>query len=548
MRLAIDRLLSDGLRLELPHEGSPPNRLELERGLGVRGVYAHDAETIMLEGLVADELDAATVVWRFGEASRIEAAPLVLGGAEIDLRIARGPLRGRHRLAGSIGARDVQGKAIAVTIGTTAIVGVGLEGSGVSFRTGHGEPTEVKLGRLALVGVAIAAGDVRVEIESLECRGGALRLGEGNDVQGAIATLELKGGRAKIGEVEIAFASATAQDVRLVRSAQGIEIAAGVLEIRGIDLQSAAAKLRIVRAQASQGVRFVRGELSVPDLSVDEASFDVALAKPDAEEAPTSARVARSQPFDLMFLDQLSGRVNVDLNVDVRIPVIKRRVAVHRFRVPIDKGTIDFHELERDLSFLEDAILDFKLKGDRLVFEKDIPLIPFDEETIVYWQLEDDEIRMAQKNLVRLRRLAAVKQPDRPKKKSDEPSGFEIVKLDLEPIEAVLRLDGPARIAYGGVALTLGDAARPGFGELRVAGAVRHRPKQPAQPGELRIDLRELVAACERIAVGTRVLAAESLELAALVDTHVVFEGVRPTVTRGSIRGLQTRGLSLAYT
>jgi len=177
VRLAIDRLLSDGLRLELPHEGSPPNRLELERGLGVRGVYAHDAETIMLEGLVADELDATTVVWRFGESSRIEAAPLVLGGAEIDLRIARGPLRGRHRLAGSIGARDVQGKAIAVTVGTTAIVGVGLEGSSVSFRTGHGEPTEVKLGRLALAGVAIAAGNVRVEIESLECRGGALRLG-----------------------------------------------------------------------------------------------------------------------------------------------------------------------------------------------------------------------------------------------------------------------------------------------------------------------------------------------------------------------------------
>jgi hypothetical protein len=407
VRLAIDRLLSDGLRLELPREGSPPNRLELERGVGVRGVYAHDAETIVLEGLVADELDAATVVWRFGEASRIEAAPLVLGGAEIDLRIARGPLRGRHRLAGSIAARDVQGKAVAITVGPTAIVGVGLEGSGVSFRTGHGEPTEVKLGRLALAGVALASGDVRVEIESAECRGGALRLGEGSDVQGALATVELKGGRAKIGDLEIAFASATAQDVRLVRTANGLEVGVGALELRGVDLDSAAAKLRVVKALASHGLRFVRGALSIPDLSIDEASFDVALAKPQPPEAPTSGRVARSQPIDLEFLDRLSGRVNVDLNVDVRLPVIKRRVAVHRFRIPIDKGTIDFHELERDLSFLEDAVLDFKLKDDRLVFEKDIPLIPFDEETIVYWQLDDDEIRMAENNMVWLRRLAA---------------------------------------------------------------------------------------------------------------------------------------------
>jgi hypothetical protein len=548
VRLAIDRLLSDGLRLELPREGSPPNRLELERGVGARGVYAHDAETILLEGLVADELDAATVVWRFGEASRIEAAPLVLGGAEIDLRIARGPLRGRHRLAGSIGARDVQGKAVALTLGPTAIVGVGVEGSAVSFRTGHGEPTEVKLGRLALTGVAIAAGNVRVEVESAECRGGALRLGEGSDVQGALATVELKGGRAKIGELEIAFASATAQDVRLVRSAQGLEIAAGALEIRGVDLQSAAAKLRVVRAQASQGISFASGALSIPDFSVDEASFDVAFAKPEGTEAPASARVARSEPIDLKFLDQLSGRVNVDLSVDVRVPVIKRRVAVHRFRIPIDKGTIDFHELERDLSFLEDAILDFKLKDDRLVFQKDIPLIPFDEETIVYWKLDDDEIRMAQNNLVRLRRLATAKLPDRPKKRPDEPSGLEIVKLDLEPIEAVLRLDGPARVAHGGFAITFGDAARPGFGELRIAGAVRYRPNQPAQPGEVRIDLRELVAGCERIAVGSSTLAAESIEIAAVVDVHLIFEGIRPTVARGAIRGLQTRGLSLAYT
>src|SRR5512139_981556 len=150
MRLEIARLLSDGLTLELPRAVGPADRLELERGVGVRGTYASDTETIALEGVLADELDAASVLWHIGEALELQASPLVLGGVEIDAHIARGALRGRRRFAGRIAARELQGRSVGVTSAGLGLAAGTVEAAGIAWETGHGAPTEAKLARIAL--------------------------------------------------------------------------------------------------------------------------------------------------------------------------------------------------------------------------------------------------------------------------------------------------------------------------------------------------------------------------------------------------------------
>ncbi len=530
MRLAVDRMLSEGLLLELPRADGPPDRLELERGAGVRGVYASDKETIHLEQIGADELDAAKIVYHLGASSRFTAAPLALGGAEIDARIARGVLRGRPRFAGRFVAREAQGRSVAFDGGASHVAAASFEASGVAWASGGHDPAELRLDRLGAGALSIALKDVRVELEGVEARGAALRLPE-SGLEAAVATVELRGGRARVGALDVSFESAALADVRVRRGAAGLDLAASSVELRSLELSTGATTVRVDRARATSGARLEGGALTVGALTLDELSVDAPLP----EAAPQSGRRAAPGPLDLSFLDHLFGRVAVDVHVDAHVPVIKRRVAVHRFRVPVDAGTIDFHELERDLAFLEDAILDFKVKGDRLVLQKDIPLIPFDEKTIVYFQLEDDEIALAKRNVVRLRRLFRPKLPEELAQPGE--TRLAIVKLDLDPIDAQLRLDGPGALVHQGAALRLGARGRPAIGELRVRGAVRHRPAEPPHPGELRVDVRGLSVALERLPIRGRVLSAETVEVDAIADGHVTFAGVRPCALRGTVRG-----------
>lgn len=534
MRIAIDRLLSDGFALELPREGGDADRLQLERGVGVRGVYASDRETIVLDGVRADELDAARVSWSFGQAARLVSAPLVLGGGELDARIARGALHGRQRFVGRFAAREVTARAVGLDVGATRLAAAALDGGGVSYESPQGEPAEVRIGRLALQALAVATERVRLEVEAIELRGAAVRFASGTEI--AAATVELRGGRAIVGDIELAFTAAAAGDVRVSRGEGGWQIACRALSLRGLEVRTPTARVAISRLELAEGLRYAPAGLTLPMIDIDELELELALKEP----APESGPKARKTPLDLRFLDALSGRVHVDLHVDVKLPVIKRRVATHALRVPIDRGVIDFHELERDLAFLEDAVLDFKLKDDRLVFQKDIPLVPFDEETIVYWPLDDDEIALAKKNLVRLRRLFDVKQPER---KDPRESKVELVELRVDPLEAALRLDGPTEIVHRTLTVRLGSAERVALAELRVGGALHHRPGQPPQPGELRVEVRELCLGLDGLLVAGRALAVEAAEIDAASGVRVGFSGLRPASVRGALRGLRARGL-----
>jgi hypothetical protein len=502
MKLTIDRLLADGLRLELPREDGPPDHVELSRGVGARGTYAHDAAWVLLEKMSADELDAASLLLHLAAGRTVAVAPLALRRAEVDLRIARAPLLGRARLTGRIAASSATGRALALELGAAT----------------------------------------RAVFESLEARGVEyLRQPEGT--RAALSSVEASNIRVDLGGARIAADGLTVEGLRVRDGAAGaLEIEACRAEARGFEVTlGERVRVRCARLDLPKGLRYDAARLTVPAVAWDEIEVDLMLAAP-AEGRSAAPDQARTPP-DLRVLDGLAGWVHADVTVDAKIPFLKRRLATHEFRVPIDRGTIDFHELERDLSLLEDAVLDFKVKGDRLVLEKDIPLIPFDEETIVYFPLDEEEQHLARGDRVRLRTLASPKLPARPAKEG--PSSFELVRIDADPIEASLRLLGPSSVAWPGGRVRLGTDAAPAIGELRVRGAIRHRPADAPQPGEIRADARDLRAALERAEAGAWALSAAEVTLAELADAWLALEGLRPTRARASLKGGAMRDIAL---
>lgn len=502
MKLSLEKLLTAGLKLELPNDDGTTSLIDIERGEDVRGTYAQDPRTIRLDALCAAVLRARSARWHFGDGAQVEAAPLELSELMVDLRIARGELQGRKRTLGRIAARTLRAEAFSYASVARRVECAAATAEGLAIAFTDDGALEVRAAGIALVDARVRFGSVGVVAGSVVARGVLLRQGDA-----------------------------------------GIELVVAGLELRDVKVEVGETRLSVANVRAPSGFRLDRGAVVLDALEVDEAEVHATLPAPSTK--PSQARATSGAPLDLTILDGLSGQLNADLEFDARIPVIKRRTATHRFRVPIVRGTIDFHELERDLSFLEDSVLDFKLKGDRLVFQKDIPLIPFDEETIVFWSLDAEEVALAEQDRVRLRRLARVERPEPKPSKSDEPSGFEILKLDVDPIEAALRLEGDARLDLGSVALRVGLDSRPAIGDLRISGAVRHRPEQPPQPGELKISASEIALAVERATLGGSRLSVDSVSLASLVDGLLTFSGVRPTAAEGTLRGLDVRGLRI---
>src|SRR5690606_11864726 len=76
-----------------------------------------------------------------------------------------------------------------------------------------------------------------------------------------------------------------------------------------------------------------------------------------AVEAEPPADPEPRRRLDLDFLDRIDGRLDVDLTVDVTLPVLGSRRKTHHFRVPIAKGTFNYKDLEGDLAKLEDAFI-----------------------------------------------------------------------------------------------------------------------------------------------------------------------------------------------
>ena len=146
--------------------------------------------------------------------------------------------------------------------------------------------------------------------------------------------------------------------------------------------------------------------------SADETMQPAARVVAETSPAPVAVWEPKLPLFVRNLLDALSGHVHVDLGVDLKVPLIQHRRAVHHLRVPIEAGRINFVELEHNLALPEDLLLDFSVRDENLVLELGIPFLPTrgHGKPLVRWALSPEEREVAQDQ--RLVRLATLVRPE----------------------------------------------------------------------------------------------------------------------------------------
>ncbi|HYU15774.1 MAG TPA: hypothetical protein VEL05_06880, partial [Candidatus Acidoferrum sp.] len=244
--------------------------------------------------------------------------------------------------------------------------------------------------------------------------------------------------------------------------------------------------------------------------------------------------------FDFGFLDRINGHLDVDMTLDISLPVIGRRQATHHFRVPIAAGVINYRELERDLANLEDAFIDVEVRGQTLVIERAIPLIPGLEKPLVVWDLTPEELDLARRRLVRLRTIPRLRFVSRGER--NDRSSVALRSLRFDDIDIAIGMDPPAP----GESDSIGRASAA---DLRVTGRLAHEP--PRAPS---VELTRVQATGASIAAGPLALGRahgrprveiESIELGQLAESAATFAGLRPRAASFVARDLRLRNVRL---
>jgi hypothetical protein len=402
----------------------------------------------------------------------------------------------------------------------------------------------------------LEAGGTTLETE-LRIHGARLWIGgsegriEGDRAHARELRLQVGGSDARAQELR-------AEHLRLGWGEQGFWLEAAILEGPSVTVGVGAG---VVEAR---GLRAVGFSLHGSDVAVQEASVggarvdltwvaagptDGPVAEP-RERAP-AARAAVAPSFDWRALDGLSGEVNVDLHVDLTVPIIGRRRATHRFRIPIEQGSVDYLQLEGDLSTLENTLLDFAVRDDgTLVLERGIPLLPTRGrgKPILVWELDAADLALAKQNRIRLavvphfRPASSPSEPPAEGAGNDRPrSSIALRRLGVGSLQAHLGLrpaDGPLE----------GPLRRLSVRRLELEGNLHHDPDGEPREGELQGRLEGHEASLVGLLAGGHQVDLERLRLERLDALRVRFAGMRPTALSCDLGELSIARLALKAT
>lgn len=265
-----------------------------------------------------------------------------------------------------------------------------------------------------------------------------------------------------------------------------------------------------------------------------------------ASKKPADKALPRSAPSPelLALLDLLSGTFNVDIITEIDLPILPAWRAKHPVRIIIEEGTVNYKELENNIGDLADAVLDFHVDDHTLKLDKDIPLIPFDRQTLVQWPLPERERPLADRGRVRLARLAQplVKVEKNPKGK-DKGVRF-LEEIAATHIDVSLRVAEQASVKLpAGATLRLGDPDTPGIESLVAKGNIVYRTDDTEEEGKVQLGLRRTNFALGRLYVaGQRLSAAVQIETSAL---NADFLGTKPTAFELSLERASATSLVL---
>jgi hypothetical protein len=484
MRVALEQLDTRGIVLELPPGADGvAQSVTLRSAQKLRGTLEHGPEGLAISGLAADEILCAAVGLAFGQV-RLSEGELAGRGIFAELRVVD------HHVTLDAGAATLGAGASAVDVGTFHVEGqVRIEDLRLQVRDAAGQ---LELGEIEVRGFAMRDRAVSALAESVVARG--FRISWGNGLRLEVESLE-------------------ARDVRFTAGPAKLE----VQTFSASEASWHAGRATVGAMSMSQAK--LTGELSTSAPGVD---WKALLHSPEAD-------------IYLKILDSLSGQVDVDVEVDLKIPVLGSRHAVHEMRIPIRDGSFDFRRLESNLATLENALLDFAVREGVLGLEVGIPLLPTRGrgKQIIVWDLNESDLALAAQNRVRLAVLPkarlAVGLPE--KRDDEEKSAFALRHVGLSNVDVLLHLvhvaSGPASaLRHLRVA------------ELHLRGNVHHDAEGAQQQGELAGELAGLEAGLSDLPLGVDRLSIESLRVERLADVHVAFLGPLPAQVKAELRGL----------
>jgi len=275
-----------------------------------------------------------------------------------------------------------------------------------------------------------------------------------------IDTLTLSDAQCVVGAMLVRVASLTMLGLRLGwEEGEHLRLSARKASARDVQLQLGATSIQVDGVELSEGIH-IGDSVEIENISVAtlQLTMEELRASPAQEQEPQGSPTDRRSSaapsivnssriaLDRDIFDTANGKFSVDTTISMTLPVIGKRVATHHFRVGIDGGIINYRELERGLSNLEDAFLDLRVRDGQLVLDRDIPLIPGLAKAIVRWDLGPGEVELAMQHLVRIRTLlrpqiVSDNEEDADKTKK---SRVQLHRLDFDKINLSLCLDETA--------------------------------------------------------------------------------------------------------
>jgi hypothetical protein len=499
LTLQVSELKTESLRLE--STGSEGTTLvELGPSGGLTGVYRQGSDRIELDHVVAALLTVGTVRAPVGVGHLEVPQASALRQLEIDGRLDLSPKVG-FRGTASLGEAITQKLAFQWAGGRST---ASLEVADVRYESKQDHAHSLQVGRLALIDVRIELGQsvVRVELLALER-----------------VAVELVGA-----------------DVKLQ---------CGTAQASGVHVDSSPLSLEIDSIRWPSGLSLHNDNLSFGQLDIGTARLSV--TELPALGGGTSGETTFAPVPDLPFLDDLSGYFGADVSLDLDLPILRSRRATHRFRVPIEAGAINFKQLERGLSSLEDAVVDFEITKDSLILERDlVPGVTFDNQTLVSWPLQGADYDLAKhQKRVRLRKLLSYElnpalrpNPSRPAV-SEGKSAVGLRQLDITEFELVVSLDKESELSLGRVGvLGLGNSNTPPLRSLRIAGELRYAPEREMPPSELAIALDSLELGASRVGLAGWSVQLGRISVERIDAGRVRFSGLRPAGLEATLGGL----------
>ncbi len=521
MRFSLDQTSARSFELSLPDPEGRARELGFEHITELGGAVAIGPQEIALENITARVFQLVSATWSLPTGELEVGSPV----AVLDARV--------H---GSLPRADARA--------------VPLEGT-------------VKLGRLTTDRLLVdgiiprLTCGLRIDSLALEQRGrvGDLALDSLaiSDLETSVGDFLLRVDKAEIGPSAIAW-TLPAGDSEAPSADVGTDASAG-LDIRlaslSVDKMSARSRLLEIEVEdlEAREISWLDGALSLGSLSIGRVTVRIDLTELLARRGEHSDEDAPAKPgprslplVDLRLLDRVDGQIDVDVNVDLQVPVLGRRKATHCFRVPVTLGVLNFRQIERGLSTLENAVIDFDVQEHKLVIERDLPVpLMRMRKNLVEWHLDTEEMALARKHLVRMRTLPRFEIPNGGSKNNN----FKINGLQLSEIDVALSMTPRSKDERDGTP-DKGpefEGVLPDFklGRLSISGNLQH----PRGSGQIVAKIRALITALRGLRVGGFQVDVAALRANELAPVSVSFDGSQPTTLAATLQGFYLDGISL---